>query len=58
MFKDLKKRINLETVAQQQSRLFERLYNKPFWIYNIEEHNKEDTRTKGNCCFNQIIGLP
>src|SRR5919199_591834 len=30
-FKDLKKRVSLE-IAQQQSRLFERLQDKPFWI--------------------------
>jgi hypothetical protein len=57
-FKDLKKRVSLETVAQQQSKLFKRLENKPFWIWDIEEHRLEDARTKGNCCFNHIIGLP
>jgi hypothetical protein len=56
-FKDLKKRVTLEA-AQQQSRLFERLHNKPFWIWNIKEHKQEDTETNGNCCFNHIIGLP
>jgi hypothetical protein len=55
-FKDLKKRVNLE--AAQQSRLFERLQNKPFWIWNIEDHKHEDINTKGDCCFNHIIGLP
>jgi hypothetical protein len=56
-FKDLKKRISLET-AQQQSRLFQMLLNKPFWIWNVEEHKKEDIKTNGNCCFNHIFGLP
>jgi hypothetical protein len=56
-FKDLKKRVTLET-AHQQSILFERLQNKPFWIWNIEEHKREDIRTYGDCCFNHIIGLP
>jgi hypothetical protein len=56
-FKDLKKRVSLE-VAQQQSRLFERLQNKPFWIWNIEEHKQQDINTNGDCCFNHIIGLP
>jgi hypothetical protein len=54
-FKDLKKRVCLE--ATQQSKLFERLYNKPFWIWNIEEHKQEDIKTYGDCCFNHIIGL-
>jgi hypothetical protein len=56
-FKDLKKRVSLE-VTQEQSRLFERLQNKPFWIWDIAEHKLEDIRTNGDCCFNHIIGLP
>jgi len=56
-FKDLKKRVNLEA-AQQQFRLFENIQNKPFWLWNIEEHKQEDILTKGDCCFNHIIGLP
>jgi Terminase RNaseH-like domain len=56
-FKDLKKRVTLEA-QQQQSRLFETLHHKPFWIWNIEEHKQEDIKTNGNCCFNHIIGLP
>jgi hypothetical protein len=55
--KELKKRINLRA-AQQQSMLFGRLLNKPFWIWNIEEHRQEDIKTKGDCCFNHIIRLP
>jgi len=57
-FKDLKKRVSLEATTQQQSKFFERLQNKPFWIWNAEEHKQEDIDTKGNCCFNHIIGLP
>ena len=57
-FKDLKKRVTLE-VTQQQSWLTERLHNnKPFWIWNIEEHKLEDIKTNGDCCFNHIIGSP
>jgi hypothetical protein len=56
-FKDLKKKVTLES-AQQQSKLFETLQNKPFWIWNIEEHKHEDIRMNGDCCFNHIIGLP
>jgi hypothetical protein len=46
------------TTSKQQSRLFERLQNKPFWIWNIENHKQEDIKTNGDCCFNHIIGLP
>ena len=56
-FKDLKKRVSLE-ITTQQSRLFERLQNKPFWIWDIEEHKLEDIKTNGDCCFNHIIDLP
>jgi hypothetical protein len=55
-FKDLKKRVSLETT--QQYRLFQRLRGKPFWIWDIKEHKQEDIRTNGDCCFNHIIGLP
>jgi hypothetical protein len=57
-FKDLKKRVSLGITIEQQSRLAEILLNKPFWIWNIEEHKQEDIRTNGHCCFNHIIGLP
>ena len=32
--------------------------NKPFWIWNIDEHEQEDAKTNGDCCFNHIIDLP
>jgi hypothetical protein len=54
----LKKRVSLVQEASQQTKALERLYNKPFWIWNIEEHKLEDVRTNGLCCFNHIIGLP
>ena len=56
-FKDLKKRVSLET-TQQQPILFERLQDRPFWIWEQQQHKLEDIRTKGDCCFNHIIGLP
>ena len=52
-FKDLKKRITLETA--QEPNAFDRLRNKPFWIWNIAEHKQGDARTNGDCCFNHII---
>jgi hypothetical protein len=45
-------------MSQQQYRLTETLKDKPFWIWNIKGHKKEDIRTNGSCCFNHIIGLP
>lgn len=44
--------------AQQQINFFNRLKNKLFWIWDIEEHKLQDIRTNGDCCFNHILGLP
>jgi hypothetical protein len=61
-FKDLRKRIGggstLEPQLQQQTRLFDICKDKPFWVCDIDKHKAEDIRTKGECCFNHIIGLP
>jgi hypothetical protein len=56
-FKDLQKLIHSQSNSEQ-TELFQRLKNKPFWIWNVGEHKQEDIRTKGDCCFNHIIGLP
>jgi Terminase RNaseH-like domain len=57
-FKDLKKRVSLETAVQQQSKLSENCKDKPFWIWDIQAHKLQDIKTRGNCCFNHIVGLP
>jgi hypothetical protein len=56
-FKDLKEKVSLE-IIQQQFKLLDVYKDKPFWIWNIEEHKQEDIKTNGDCCFNHIIGLP
>jgi hypothetical protein len=56
-FKDLKKWVTLEA-SQQQTRFFDRLIHKPFWIWDKYQHKLEDIKTNGDCCFNHIIGLP
>ncbi len=56
-FKDLKKRVSL-VEATHQSKMFDRLCSKPFWIWDVEEHKQEDIKTNGRCCFNHIISLP
>ena len=38
--------------------MFQRLQDKPFWIWDKQQHKQEDIRTDGDCCFNHIIGLP
>ena len=45
-------------MLSQQTKLFEILNAKPFWIWDIKEHKLEDIRTKGLCCFNHIVGPP
>jgi hypothetical protein len=63
-FKDLRKRLlnNQEQEHHKQSNslalLSSRLWNKPFWIWDIAEHKREDIATRGDCCFNHIVGLP
>jgi hypothetical protein len=54
-FKDLRKRVGLKTIHQN---LYDRLKNKPFWIWDQQQHKKIDIETKGDCCFNHILGLP
>ena len=46
------------TTTSYRHRLFEKLRNKPFWIWNVKEHKHIDIETKGDCCFSHIIGLP
>ena len=57
-FHELKKKINNSQTLQLQTRLSDLLQDKPFWIWDINEHKREDIRTQGNCCFNHIVGLP
>src|SRR5919199_3875612 len=58
LFKDLHKLVSAQQRESSRKELFERLRNKPFWIWNVEEHMQEHARTDGECCFNHIISLP
>jgi hypothetical protein len=40
------------------SELQTKMQNKPFWIFDKEQHSLEDIRTKGQCCFWHIIKPP
>lgn len=33
-------------------------YNKPFWIWDREKHEKQYNITNKKCCFNHVVGLP
>ncbi|MGI0033805.1 MAG: DEAD/DEAH box helicase family protein [Nitrososphaeraceae archaeon] len=37
---------------------FQILANKPFWIWDQDEHRAQFLKKEGKCCFNHIIGLP
>jgi hypothetical protein len=54
----LKRFSDTTQLQEQQNRSLEKLKDKPFWIWNIEEHKQADFRRNGDCCFNHIIGLP
>jgi hypothetical protein len=56
-FKDLQKLVQSQS-GPEQSQLLQRLRGKPFWIWDSRQHKQEDIKTKGDCCFNHIIGLP
>jgi hypothetical protein len=59
MFKDLQKLVQQsEQERNLSNEVFEKLRDKPFWIWNIEEHKQQDINTNGDCCFNHIVGLP
>src|SRR5919112_2385856 len=59
-FKELQKLIHYRQSESNsdQTRFFDRLKDKPFWIWNVAVHKAEDRRTEGDCCFNHIIGPP
>ena len=56
-----KSREQQQQQAKQKQTLssnFKQLEGLPFWIWDKEEHRQKASRTKGNCCFNHILGLP
>jgi hypothetical protein len=56
-FKELQKLVQSQT-GPEKSQLLQRLRDKPFWIWDQTIHKQEDIKTKGDFCFNHIIGLP
>ena len=57
-FRDLQKIVQQSQSGPEQSHLLQRLTGKPFWIWDQKEHKQEDIKTKDNCFFNHIVGLP
>jgi hypothetical protein len=58
VFKDLQKLVSHSQQENTRKELFQRLKDKPFWIWDKQQHKQDDIRTDGDCCFNHIIGLP
>ena len=56
-FKDLQKLVQSQS-DPEHNRVLERLKDRSFWIWCQQQHKQEDIKTKGDCCFNHIIGLP
>jgi hypothetical protein len=54
-FKDLQKLIQSQQSSPELNTIS---YDKPFWIWDRDQHKEEHHKTKGSCCFNHIIGLP
>ena len=60
-FKDLQKLVESQSSSSSNlelQKLLTRLRDKLFWIWDKNQHRREDIKTKGDCCFNHIIGLP
>lgn len=57
-FKDLRRKIEKAKSERPQTGPFELLKGAPFWKWDIGQHEEEDIRTGGLCCFNHIVGLP
>ena len=56
-FRDLQKLVQSQ-FGPEQYQLLQRLRHKPFWIWDQKQHKHEYLKTREDCCFNHIIGLP
>jgi hypothetical protein len=57
-FRDLQKLVSQQQRQRTVKELFARLKDKPFWVWEKEQHRLEAMKAGGDCCFNHIIGLP
>ena len=57
-FKDLQKAVQSNNHFNNSNELIAKLQDKPFWIFDKEQHRQEDIRTKGLCCFWHISKPP
>ncbi len=47
-----------QQTTEETRQYFKRFKDLQFWHWNIEEHKAQHAKTKGECCFNHLIGLP
>jgi aromatic ring-cleaving dioxygenase len=58
-FKDLAKKLEKASAEEaKRTKPPELPKDIPFWIWDMEQHRKEFTRTEAACCFNHFVGLP
>jgi hypothetical protein len=56
---EFKERINEILLLQKKHhQSLSVLQNKPFWIWDKEQHRQQAAASNGNCCFNHVVGLP
>jgi hypothetical protein len=56
-FKELQKLVGSQA-GPEQNQILKRLREKEFWYWDETRHKEKDRITKGDCCFNHIVGLP
>ena len=56
-FKDLQKVVESQPISEP-NQLSQRLSGKSFWYWDQNRHKEKDRVSKGDCCFNHIVGLP
>jgi hypothetical protein len=53
-FKDLQKLVQSQQLDPELNHVLERLRDRPFWVWDQQQHKQADIKTKGAV----IIGLP
>jgi hypothetical protein len=56
-FKDLQKLVESQP-SSEPNQLLKRLKGKSFWYWDQNRHKEKDRISKGDCCFNHVVGLP
>ena len=57
-YQPLQPKRQLQEQQQRSSSSLSIVKGLPFWIWDKEAHRQQAFSTKGNCCFNHVVGLP